>query len=1140
MPRRSIINKYLLLGVVLIATFAGTIGISFWLTSRIGGYVLRVDIAGRLRTDLLDLALLVERAAREKGPARLELVDELINERLPGVGRRLRLLKEGDRQQDLPGLDTRGHDHLISHLETLNIAWQKEIEPRFVQAVNGLRDGRESGPLALNRVVTGFMGEIDALIGWMVADYREELAGYNLWRFCFLGGVVLLLVMGVFLVRNRLVRPIRQLARAAEKVAGGDVHCRVEVSGRDELGRLGENFNRMTTVISQALADNALMIGNLKSLNQASNLVLSSLQPEELLQEFVEEACSLVKARYAIVFIPDESGGYEYFVTTGFGHDEFEAMKEQLGIPGGHGVLGLSLQGDKPVRIHDITGHADFAGFPPGHPQMTSFLGVPIRIEDRTIGAICIADTAAGRSFSVQDEETIVSLANAAALAIKKARLLQAALSANEELDVLNRIAAATRRTLRPEELMGYILDELLQLSAFRLLKKGAIFLVDQEARVLTLAVERNFNKELLGLCRRVEFGRCLCGIAAAENKVVESSRCLDDGRHVITFAGIEEHGHIVLPLAAADRVLGVLCLYLPPHTELTGRERDLFRSIADIIGMALQNALSFQEIEHTVQERAVELEKAAIELNKLFNAVEQAVETVMITDPDGVIEYVNPAFTSNCGYSREEVLGRNPRILASGKNPDGMFREMWQTIRAGRIWRGTVINRKKSGELCKEEMTVTPVKNETGEIVNFIAIKNDVTDRVRAEEVMRVRNIELTAAKEAAEAADRAKSEFLANMSHELRTPLNAIIGFSEMMGRGVAGELNPQQQEYLGDINASGRHLLELINSILDLSKIEAGRIDLEYDDVEVRQLVEESLLFVRQKAMEHGLEIAVEIDDQVRTVEADRFRLKQLLVNLLSNAVRFTPDRGRIVVRARIVAECPGGPAEEPCLPAEMLEIRVEDTGPGIRPGDMDRLFSPFTQLESSLTKVHRGTGLGLAICKRIAGAHGGSIWAESELGRGSNFMVRIPKYRQATSDRELARRLSRDSVVDPGTGIPTWKSFLASCRASIYHCRTDRSFGIVRLQCHSRERPDDHLAVSKILVRQMGEDEILTHGEQPGCYYVVLLASDRKRVRAAKKRFFRIAGDRGWECVAQSVVYPEDGETVGCLLEMLDKR
>ena len=751
MALRSIINKYLLLGVVLLVVFAGTIGISFWLTGRISGYVVRVDIAGRLRTDVLSLALFVERAAQEKGSARRKLVDEIINERLPEFGDRLRTLKEGDRQKDLPALAAGGQGHLIGHLETLNTAWKEEIEPRFIQAVNGLRDGEESGSLVLNSVVAGFMGEIDTLIDCMVTDYRKELTRYNLWRFYFLGGVVLLLVLGVFIVRNKLVRPIRQLARAAEKVAGGDVHCRVDVTGRDDLGRLGENFNRMTTVIGQALSDNALMIGNLKSLNQASNLVLSSLQPEELLQEFVEEACSLVRARYAIVFIPDESGGYEYFVTTGFDPVEFEAMKEQLDLPGGRGVLRLSLQGDKPVRIDDITTHEAFVGFPPGHPEMTSFLGVPIRIENGTIGAICIADTVEGRSFSVQDEETIVSLANAAALAIKKARLLQDTLSANEELDVLNRIAAATRRTLQPEELLGYILDELLQLSAFRLLKKGAVFLVDQGAQGLTLAVERNFNKELLSLCSRVEFGRCLCGIAAAENKVVECSRCLEDSRHVTTFAGIEEHGHIILPLAAADRALGVLCLYLPPYTELTEREQGLFRSIADIIGMALQNALSFQEIEHTVQERTAELEKAAIELNKLFNAVEQAVETVMITDPGGTIEYVNPAFTITSGYSREEALGRNPRILASGKNPPGMFEGMWETIRAGRIWRGTVINKKKSGEFFNEEMTVTPVKNETGEIVNFIAIKNDVTDRVKAEEIMRVRNIELTAAKEAA-----------------------------------------------------------------------------------------------------------------------------------------------------------------------------------------------------------------------------------------------------------------------------------------------------------------------------------------------------------------------------------------------------
>lgn len=237
--------------------------------------------------------------------------------------------------------------------------------------------------------------------------------------------------------------------------------------------------------------------------------------------------------------------------------------------------------------------------------------------------------------------------------------------------------------------------------------------------------------------------------------------------------------------------------------------------------------------------------------------------------------------------------------------------------------------------------------------------------------------------AKFIAEAASRAKSDFLANVSHELRTPLNAVMGFSEIIRDGMVGPVTDEQKEYLNDIMESGQHLLDLINDILDLSKIEAGKMELDVSEFDFRELVERSLIMFKEKAFKHKIEAGCEVGEGIGNIVADERRLKQVLFNLLSNAFKFTPDGGNITVRARMI---PGEPKQ--------IECSVEDTGIGIKQEDMPRLFKPFEQLESVLTKEHPGTGLGLALCRKIVELHGGRIWVESEFGKGSRFIFVIP--------------------------------------------------------------------------------------------------------------------------------------------------
>ena len=229
-------------------------------------------------------------------------------------------------------------------------------------------------------------------------------------------------------------------------------------------------------------------------------------------------------------------------------------------------------------------------------------------------------------------------------------------------------------------------------------------------------------------------------------------------------------------------------------------------------------------------------------------------------------------------------------------------------------------------------------------------------------------------------ETANRHKSEFLANMSHELRTPLNAIIGFSEVLGERMFGELNEKQAEYTDDILSSGRHLLSLINDILDLSKVEAGRMELELTKFDLPMAIDNALTLIRERASRHGIRLHHSVDERLGELTGDERKIKQILLNLLSNAVKFTPEGGRVDVDA-VSAD-------------GVVEISVSDTGIGIAPQDQETIFEEFRQVGTDYAQKREGTGLGLTLTRKFVELHGGKIWVESELGKGSTFTFTLP--------------------------------------------------------------------------------------------------------------------------------------------------
>ncbi|OGB86559.1 MAG: hypothetical protein A3G82_27245 [Burkholderiales bacterium RIFCSPLOWO2_12_FULL_67_210] len=379
--------------------------------------------------------------------------------------------------------------------------------------------------------------------------------------------------------------------------------------------------------------------------------------------------------------------------------------------------------------------------------------------------------------------------------------------------------------------------------------------------------------------------------------------------------------------------------------------------------------------------------------LRRLSLAAEQASEAIVITDLAANIEYVNQAAVTSSGYSREELIGRNSRMLQSGLTPMTRHRKLWATLIAGRSWRGFLNNRRKDGSLYIEFATISPVRAPDGRVTHYLAVKEDITEKRRMgedlnryrhhlEDLVTQRTDELERARRAAEAASTAKSDFLATMSHEIRTPMNGVIGVADVLMR---SSLNPHQMELTGTIRESAFALLSIIDDILNYSKIEAGRMVLEQAPMNLLRLAEGACDVVHPMALVQGVRLHVFADPALpAALIGDAARVRQVIINLVGNAIKFSAgqDRpGRVALRLLPLAG--GG-----------LRLDVSDNGIGMSPEVQARIFQPFEQGESSTSRTYGGTGLGLVICQRLVDAMGGRIRVASTPGVGSSFSVELP--------------------------------------------------------------------------------------------------------------------------------------------------
>jgi two-component system, NtrC family, sensor kinase len=673
------------------------------------------------------------------------------------------------------------------------------------------------------------------------------------------------------------------------------------------------------------------------------------------------------------------------------------------------------------VAIPDVFEDPEYlVGRTPATIDFRSVLAVPLLREGQPIGAIGVGRPTAG-AFSERQLAVVRTFADQAVIAIENVRMFKELEARNRDVKDALEQQTATSEILRAISGSPTDVQPVFDIIAERAMKLcGAeVSIVSQlDGDIIRLAAVRGASAAGIAAIGRA-FPMRLSAETVTSGAI--RSRAVVNVSDVLAMPGYETkeaaaaghfRGSLGVPILCENEVIGAIFASRARPGLFSDREVELLKTFADQAVIAVQNVRLFSEL----QTRSRQLMRSVEELRAL-GQVAQAVSstldlaTVLSTivsratelagmDGGSIYEYdeSRQQFYLHTAYRvpaelvdtlrampirrGEGALGRLALTAEPVQIPDiadegtyqSRVREMLirlgyrsllavPLLRENRLLGGLVVNRSVIGEFPPEVIELL----RTFATQSALAIQN-----ARLFREIEEKGREL-------EAASRHKSEFLANMSHELRTPLNAIIGFSEVLSEQMFGEVNEKQAEYLGDILESGRHLLSLINDILDLSKIEAGRMELEPAMFDLPAAIENTLILVRERAQRRGIKLNRTIDNGVRSIRADERKVKQVLLNLLSNALKFTPEGGCIDVRAGLCGS--------------VAQVSVADTGVGIAPEDQQAVFEEFRQVGAAARKTE-GTGLGLAISRKLIELHRGRLWVDSQVGIGSTFTFTLP--------------------------------------------------------------------------------------------------------------------------------------------------
>jgi signal transduction histidine kinase len=797
---------------------------------------------------------------------------------------------------------------------------------------------------------------------------------------------------------------------------------------RDPEARLAEAREQLQTrdrELVEALEQQAATSDVLRIISR------SSVDLQTVLQEIAETAARVCGASDGVVFL-----------TVGM---RLRIMAHHGAIGGRIGqerdldrasVAGRAAVDRMPVHVSDL--QAETNEFPTGSGVARQFghrttLAVPLLRDGVALGALLIRRLEV-RPFLGKQVALLQTFADQAVIAIENVRLFTELQARNRELSTALDTQTATSDILRvisrSQTDVQPVFDAIVA-SAVRLLMaySGAMTRVEADQIVLAAltgiddagaaAVRSLFPQPLQSLgpyARAV-----LAGAPFNSADLQTDARVPEFARAAAQARGF--HSWVVVPMLRHDEALGTISVARREPGGFSADEIALLQTFADQAVIAIENVRLFTELQeknqalteaHAQVTEALEQQTSTSEILRVISESPAEVQPVfdaivrsgavlchapdvlmLIADSESlrVVASVGPVAAA----VQQSQLLRGGLPLTRGSVSGRAFIDR-QTVHVHDVGamsdaefpEGKMLQRQYGGHgttvavpLLREDVSlgvITLLRNEVSPFTDRqVALLRTFADQA----VIAIENVrlfkELEAANRELGAASRHKSEFLANMSHELRTPLNAIIGFSEVLAARMFGEVNAKQAEYLQDILESGRHLLSLINDILDLSKIEAGRMELEPADFDLPSAIENALILVRERAGRHGIALASTVDERLGLIRGDERKVKQVLLNLLSNALKFTSEGGRIDVRA--------------ALREGRAEVSVADTGVGIAPEDQEAVFEEFRQVGTADKKVE-GTGLGLALSRKFIELHGGRIWVESELGRGSTFTFTLP--------------------------------------------------------------------------------------------------------------------------------------------------
>jgi signal transduction histidine kinase len=903
--------------------------------------------------------------------------------------------------------------------------------------------GPEEGPIARNlrnqQVLTAHT-TIPSL-GWTVFVEQPLEEAFEPLR-ASVKRTVLLLVLGIVLsvgaslmLARTLARPIRALQAGAARIGEGHLSDRIEVKTGDELEVLADQFNRMAVQLQESYAGLERKVeARTRELQEtleqqtatAEILGVISSSPNDLTPVFdaiLANAMRLCEAQTGMLFL-FQNETFKLVTHRGSSQAFVDFVGDRGMRPGSTTGLGRLRSEHAPVHVVDLTDDVAYLERDPVRVATVellgarTFLAVPMLKESVLIGAAVIYRKEV-RPFTERQIDLVRTFADQAVIAIENVRLFQ-------ELQVRNRDLTETlEQQTATAEILGVISSSPTDL------KPVMDAVAENAARLCAAADAQIFRIEGDEIPRVATYGSMP---SDGRNLRPRISRGLVTGRAVIERRTVHVHDLaaqldeypaarplqestgtrtiLATPLLREGVPIGVILIRRLEVRPFSEKQIKLLETFADQAVIAIENVRLFQELRARTQDLSQSLEEtgalseviravsSSLDLREVLDAVARRAIALSGADGCGIFElrpgrqtfdvvvsqglsseFVDAVLTMSVGVdhgtiSRAAETGEPVQIPDVEEAHDYPFRNVFLreglrsvlTVPMGGgddVARGIVVVRRNPGEFGER-------------IVNLMsALANQSKVAIANANLFR----EIEAKSRLLEVANQHKSEFLANMSHELRTPLNAIIGFSEVLLQRMFGELNPKQDEYLQDVLSSGRHLLSLINDILDLSKVEAGRMELELARFDLPQAMQDTLVLVRERAARHGIELRLEVDGGVGAVVADERKIKQVMLNLLSNAVKFTPEGGRVDVRS---VPTDGG-----------VEISVTDTGIGIAPENQELIFEEFRQVGGDYAHKREGTGLGLTLARRFVELHGGRIWVKSQPGHGSAFTFSIPE-------------------------------------------------------------------------------------------------------------------------------------------------